>query len=86
MTDDRVLSAIVVQAVLLLQLVVQCAIQFSLYISIIHYSPFQLPTTNYNPEQVNPKLGFDAASTFLHKLTLCFPFCPKMLIFLVSNP
>lgn len=40
----------------------------------------------YKPAQVNPKLGFEAASAFLHKLVDGFPFCPNTLTFLVSNP
>ena len=48
--------------------------------------PSLLLTSFYKPAQVNPRLGFEAASAFLHKLVDGFPFCPNTLTFLVSNP
>lgn len=80
MTDRLTVLAAVMRTNVL---VVSC---YSFFLVHVHSTVRSFPLTTYKPEQVNPKLGFDAASTFLHKLTLGFPFCPKMLMFLVSNP
>lgn len=69
---NRLRSLSLVAPVRLCTPLLRSAVHDSLYIC-DYYNTIGA-TMIYNPEQVNPKSGFDAASTFLHKFSLGFPF------------